>query len=219
MKLFHRIHIQIRSGIEELLNRVEDHEAMALAAIEQCQRHHAQARMKRAHLQTTLRQQQERVIQLRHDEARWKTRAATLAGQDRPKALLCVERMKQAQQQAAALESELKGLEQALLPMNQAIHTLELRIAELKRRKAQLAVREHCQVATDWSPQPGEESTKLMEVFDRWEVRLASRDGIFAEGESADTLEHEFLKNENQDILESELDRLIAEQNEKGAQA
>jgi len=219
MNLFKKIHIQIRSGIEELLNSVENHEAVTEAAIREYQEYYAKARVKLDRIKAREVGLREKAEKARKDEGLWKGRATSIAGQDRTKALACMKRAKDAEAQAQILETDLENMRQTVSEVEQTVDAMRCRIEEIKRKRDQLSVRDYRTRTLVAASNNGREDPELGAIFERWEERILTREVISErEQTSGDTLARELDQKENEAALEAELDALIAcDREEKGS--
>ncbi len=218
MNLFKKIHIQIRSGIEELLNSVENHEAVTEAAIREYQEYYAKARVKLDRIKAREVGLREKAEKARKDEGLWKGRATSIAGQDRTKALACMKRAKDAEAQAQILETDLENMRQTVSEVEQTVDAMRCRIEEIKRKRDQLSVRDYRTRTLSAASSSGREDPELGAIFERWEERILTREVISErEQTSGDNLARELDQKENEAALEAELDALIASGGEEKA--
>ncbi|WP_309397184.1 PspA/IM30 family protein [Cerasicoccus maritimus] len=209
-KWFKRYRICLSSRIENVLDQVENHEAVVAAAVKEAREHAARAKVKlnRVHRDgETLRQRAE---QLATEAVRWEERATSCVETDRERARECLRRRTAAKEEQARLEREAAEHGRLEKQLTSDLRRVEERVRELQRRQHTLAAREQRAEAAVLTA-PGEVALldDIEDVFERWEGKLAESE-IRADLD-VDTFRDGFVETESNAELDAELDALIAE--------
>lgn len=206
-----RIITSVSAQFDDLVSKVENHEAVAESAIRE-------ARQQTAKIQTQLNVISRRYTELesRHQTLQqkietWKQRAIVSGNEtgDREKALRCVQAMKNAQAESEQVLGQIKETSALRAELQMHLQESEQHIVSLQSRKESLVARSAKNNVKKFADSAGQESD-LNSVFDRWEQNLAA-DEYFSSPNycSEDYLDHEFIKEETQDELEGALDELL----------
>lgn len=215
MNVFKRVKIQIRSNIEELLNSIENHEAVTEAAIQEYQQHYAKAKVKYERMLATERTTQSQLEKTEKDVDQWKARATRLGNENRERAIECLKRMKAAEQHAENLRNELGNLQSSVLEVKSSLEEMRSRIEEVKRKRDQLIVRDSSSRTLSTVKQSVAKEPSCTDVFQRWEEKVVMREvSDDLEFEKTDHFERELAKAEQNEALSLELDELLAESKE-----
>jgi phage shock protein A len=209
MKLLARWKTTIVSSFEHVLNQVENHDATIATAIQEGREAAAGARVKLNRIRRDGERMRSRISERNESAQTWASRAVQVHGSDPGKALECVRRRNLARTEAQHLEAELTSHREIEQQLQRDLVEIETRIAELGRRRNAYSAREFrakalgaaqaCSVAT--------QAESVEEVFDRWEMKLASTEPLGAA--TIDPLESTFAAAEKRAALEAELDELL----------
>jgi len=196
MKMFYRWKTTFVSSFEHVLNHLENHDAVIATAIREAREAGAGARVKLNRIRRDGDRMRNRIAELNAGAETWASRAVQVHGNDPGKALECVRRRNLARTEAQNLEAELAAHREIEQQLQRDLQEIERRIAELGRRRNAYSAREFrakalgageaCSVVT--------QTESIEEVFDRWEIKLASTEPVAAA--RMDTLESEFVADE-----------------------
>ncbi len=213
MNSIKRLCITMNAHINSMIDQVENHEAVAEAALADIREALGNAKYQLGRLQNEQKQMESREQALRALEIKWKDRAvqaSTLTGtQNHERAIECVRRLKNTQSELTALGNaitEHRNLEKVLV---HDVHGIEEKFNDLKRRRSMLAAREsRAEVLQSISKH--ESQISAGSAFERWE-RSILRSEVNSEKafEPQDHLNSEFNKEEEQIELEVMLSELI----------
>jgi len=208
--VFRRWTIGVASGVDRMVGKIENQEALVSAAIRDLQRSAARAKVQLGRVRQDGMNLRHALADEEEAEQQWRDRAGKTADVDEGRALECLRRAKQAHRKADGLRRRLDvhaGTEEQL---RRDMRTVETRLVELKEKRNLMRTRQSraealCAVHDVNAPVGAE----IEEIFDRWECHVTE-----AELESGchlepnDSLEEEFLTQEEETELRIELQEL-----------
>lgn len=216
VNMLHRWKTSIISGFEHVVSRVENHEAIVAAALREARESAAGARVKLNRLKRDGVRMQDRLVELRSAEEAWTGRCLKSRSFDENKALECLRRRKGIQLEIRQLENELARHQELDVRLTRDLAMIEERVRELTCRKNAFSARAFRARALELtSPGLSHSISDVEDVFDRWEIRLAETEPL-AGALPLDSLESEFVAEEEKAALRAELDAL-QEEHEAGA--
>ncbi|MBD5778146.1 PspA/IM30 family protein [Pelagicoccus sp. NFK12] len=197
----------IVSGFDSVISKVENHESLVASSIQELQTAAAHATVKLGRLKQEIRRMKDKRCQLEQSRERWKERALALRESDKAKAIECLRRGKSVESEIAQLEKEIPSHNQLADSIEADLRKLQNKIDELKLRKRAFSTRasraKAMKICQDYSATSGEQ---LEDTFERWELKLAESE--IASSACTDSLEDEFLREEEFAALEEELEQL-----------
>ncbi len=207
MSIIKRWTTSIAWSFDQLMNHVENHEALVSGAIREMQEFGAKARVQLKRVQRDSRTMQQRVKELEEVQALWAERALRVMNSDNEKALDCLRRRRRAAAECAALKEQLREHLQVEEQLVADLAVIKERIEELKRKKNELCAREYRTQAA----QAGQLTDlglvrEIDEIFNRWEMKVGVCESFV---EPPDTLEDSFVAEEERQMLEAELVALV----------
>lgn len=201
MSLLKRISVSFRSQLDSAVSRIENHDAIIDAALQESRDAIARLKLQQSRINRKLQAIDSQTESRRNDEQSWVRRAKTLAERDEAQAIACLERrdrcseeIEQLKQQhdhysemAFRLSKDLSKLEQKLILDEQRLQSFRGRDLTAK---AEHTIRDViCSDATD-----------LDQTFDRWELAITRKEmqqqGVDSTMESADSFEQRFQREE-----------------------
>lgn len=202
----------VLSGIDALVAKFENHDALVTEALRELQgaAARAQVQLKRVYedgeaLRRRLASEREAVIQ-------WRDRA-TRSRDDDQRAVECLRRSKQAERVAEEVEKRLEAHANTEKQLAKDVDTLQERIDRLKEQRNLMRTRQsRAQVVGSTGGGGFQLDAEIGEIFDRWETRVA--EGEFAGGWTLgieDRFEDEFRSEEENAALLTELEELRKE--------
>ncbi|MEM9158629.1 MAG: PspA/IM30 family protein [Verrucomicrobiota bacterium] len=207
MKKIKRWTASIVTSFDNVIKQVENHEAVVTSSIKELQEAAARAKVKLGRLKRDLDHMESKVSQLKSDSSLWQDRAVKLKDSDKAKAIECLRRRKRIDEEIKRLETEIPKHSSLMSRFESDVSKLETRIEELKRKKRTFSCRESRAKALSVAhSDPLEADEDLEDIFERWEIKLTEAE--IGSSLPADTLEDEFLKKEEEEALEAELDSL-----------
>ena len=204
-------------GIEDLVSKLENHEAVADSMLDDLKAGIAQIRVQQAQIESAAKRTTQQKEKVQGDANRWQERALQLAQTDEEKALQCIQRLEHSQEQIAALEQQLAAYDTTSAELSERIIELESNLTTLNLKRATLSAREvrakSGKIAN--SSLPGTMSGKgAAQVFDRWEAAVITDEydtQIDLVAHHGDTFEREFVAAENKQALKDKLAALKAQ--------
>ncbi|MBT3379926.1 MAG: hypothetical protein HN742_03170 [Lentisphaerae bacterium] len=210
--VFRRWTVGMASGVDRMVGKIENQEALVGSAIRSLQRSAARAKVQLARVRQD-------GIRLRHEladaedaEAQWRDRAGRTASEDEARALECLRRAKQAHRKGSEFRRRLDvhaGTEEQL---RKDMRAVENRLAELKEKRNLMRTRQSraealCTVHDVSAPMGAE----IEEIFDRWECHVTEAEiESGCQVDEADSFGDEFLTQEEEEGLRLELQEIRA---------
>jgi phage shock protein A len=208
MRVFHRLKQTLSVSIESLLDQVENQEAVVVATIREVEQGASRVRVHRKGCERRIQLLEQRLEEYGKEASLWRDRALRLKG-DRDKAVECVRRMRAIEGEKTEAVAQLEKQKQLLETIREDERIIDDKLAELKRRRAQLSSR---QARTD--AQAGVETLGDIDgVFDRWEARIEEREVVTeVRSRATDGFARTLTQEEEAAALNADLDRLLAEE-------
>lgn len=208
MRAIRRWATSIAASFDYVITQVENHEAIVTSAIKDMQQAGNKARAQLARVKRDGENMRKRIADLRELERVWKERALRVHESDEAKALECLRRRKQVSRELEALETQEQEHSRLANQLNSDLKIIDERIAELKRKKNALTARQYRAEAM----RIGQIDdlglvAEIDDIFDRWELKIDEATGF---QESMDDLETDFISEEEEIELRSELSELVA---------
>lgn len=216
MRLFNRISATVLSSVDNVISKVENHEAMVDAMITDIQKNAAKARVQLKRVQKDRESSQKQATELEVAAERWQTRAVDAAKTDEQCALECLQRRKQCTSRLETLHETLtdqKNQEKKLIANQKRI---EERLQEVKQQRNLMRSRESVSDAMRVLKSiEGDGCGQLDDAFDRWEISMSTseiegEENISGDLYNGDSLSQEYQSQEEQDALRAELDELMS---------
>ncbi len=198
------------ANFDSFVNKVENHEAVADAMIEDVRAAAAKLNMQKARNVQQLHQLNQKRQKQTDDVERWKQRAMAIAETDETRALECVKRFKQQEKLLAVLDAQINEHESLDIQLQQRLASVEERISGLQFKRTALSSRTAKTKAVTTSE--GAITADIDSLFDRWEESVVKDE--YLEGgiiEPVDTLDKSFSDVEEMDDLKATLADLNAQ--------
>lgn len=203
MKTIKRLAVSIQAHTEELVGRIENHEAVADSMIREMERSRARARIHFTRVQADRARLDKKLSDLKNRESQWVDRAGRVHTMDDKRALECARRVKTTREEIARTEEDRDQVWKTEEKLSADIECLERKLAEIKQRKNSLACRQECADAVSAMEKTG--GTALYdasEAFSRWESRIMEKEILSDRGvEAPDSLDKEFTNEEEEEEL------------------
>ncbi len=213
MNSLKRIFVSIKGQIDHVADEFENHEALAGVAIEELQ---AMASKTRLHLHrvSTMSAQYQQQLSDQHEQMRlWSERALKAKAQDEQKALQCVKRLRQTQQQIKVLEQQYQNSSAQEEKIRTDLTLIQEQLLSLKNKKEILSARQNrASLQGILGNSQGNPLQDVQNVFQRWEGSVVSSE--FSTPESAIDIDH-FAKPFEQEEDELELKMMLDELTEQ----
>jgi len=214
MSLIKRLVTTVHSSVDRTLASMENHEAVVDAALRDSREAVSRAKVRLARLEKDGRQQSYRITELTSEVDLWNERARSVAENDRPKALACIRRRKQCEQDlknAKAQAVEHRRIEQRV---RDSISESTNRVQALQSQRNQMRSREAAaQAGRIVHSLDGRLGNDVEEAIERWEVTVGEAellsDTLLPVDIKCDDLTNEFASLEENQLLEDELEALL----------
>lgn len=212
-----RLFTTISASIDDLISKVENHEAAASCTIDEVRR---AAGKIRAQLNTVNGQYEH--LQNERDRLgtvsdQWRARALACRDTDEERALGCLQALNACESRAKDTEQQMHSTCSLRTELQQQLGMVERQLHELHNKRASLQARSARSRAAARSAC----ATSPAELFERWEEAvLAQEYEHLPVAPVRNDLEQEFLAEETQQLLRTQLHALTAdgEANARGAQ-
>ena len=207
-----RLRASISAGIEEVVGKLENHEAVADCLLQDLRSDTAQIRVQQNRVDSQAERTAEQLREAEADEARWNQRALALAESDEPKALQCLERAQHSHKLAETLSQQLHAHQTTIDELGATIVEMESKLADLTLKRATLSSRE-LRAGSSRTAAGCQNVDTANQLFDRWEASVMTDEYV---GELritgghvvTDVLDREFSAVENQTLLKEKLQAL-----------
>lgn len=215
MHLFKRITTTINSSVEDVVSRLENHDAIVEASIRECRQAAARTRVRLARVKRDGEQLRNMRVKTARDIALWTDRAAGSVDSDENKALQCVKRKQQSETALRNLDASIQQHQQAERKLQDSLTHIEKRILEISQQRNTMRSRQSAAEAVRIINRlEGDSDSSVEETFERWESSLLESEIARDYETRYDSLESEYLEQEELDDLKEELQKLV--QNREG---
>lgn len=207
MSFIKRVTATVSASFENVVGQIENHHALVQQAIKEMKQSGIKARNQLSRVRRDTERLKQKEEELTLSIARWQTRAKEVAGDDRTKALECLKRKKQAEENTKIVQQSLKAQIKLESSLTKDLATINNRLDELTRKKNLLLVKENSAKTLELGKLSDVSLLQEVdEIFERWELRIGDYEGY--QGEQ-DSFENEFVEIECDAELNKELDDLL----------
>ena len=215
MGLFKRITATFGASVENVVARVEDHDAIIRSAIDDSRRAAAKARAQLTRVRRDGERLRDQHQKDKDDIARWAGRALDVADTDEARALACIKRKQSAETRLAQLDTQLAEHQQLEQRLGARISELESRVGEISRQRNAMRSRQSAAEAERIVRRiEGDGALSTEETFERWEATLLETEMTEPSLTDVDPLEMEFVEQEEAEALRQSLSDLQAQSRE-----
>jgi phage shock protein A len=219
MSIFKRLSATLVSGIDKVVGEIENHDAVIQASLDEMRKKVAEAKVRlgqvrreEAHLQQQIQEQQSNI-------QRWRQRAiesAKGATHDEAKALECLQRSRRCQQQIEKLEQARARYLESADKLARDIESSEQRLLDMKQKHTLMRARQSTSSALNATADTDSAAIRLLDdSFERWEINISQTETVLDMHDKVDSLEREFITQEQQQALRNELAALLDEGEKK----
>lgn len=219
MNSIKRLFVSIKGQIDHVADEFENHEALAGVAIKDLQEmtkktklHLFRVSKMTEHYQKQLQEQQEQA-------ALWSERAIKSKQDDEQKALQCVKRLRQAQQQISLFEQQYRQSKAQEEKINTDLNKIQDQLHIIKNKKEILAARQNRSNAQGIFQDSSSPLQEVDNLFERWEGSVVSSESDqpnLSEFSDTDSFANTFEMDEDKLELSMMLDELIAADSQEG---
>jgi phage shock protein A len=205
-----RLSATLFSQVDRAVSEIENHDAIIEAAIRDHQRALAKAKVRFNRLKADGGQLHRRLDELKSAEAQWTERAKDQARKDEQTALKCLQRRRECQTQIERIEASLDDHQQAEQRLSREIGAMESRVKEINAQRNLMRTRQSTADAMRiFKSLEGCCDSDMDSTFEKWEVKVMEAELASGEIGDVDSLEQQFLAEEETSGLKAELDALL----------
>lgn len=208
-----RLVASISASFDDLVSKIENHEAVAEVTIQEIRAAAAKIRtqLNITHQRIEYLQNQEQ--SLNNDCRRWQERAVQCSQSDKERALRCIQALEQTELQKTATAQQIRENLRLQKELQQHLETVERRLGELQLKRDSLSARTARNKVTRHIEKtlPGSDPDT---VFARWEESVLTDEyssSPIAETSAEFELDAEFRQQENHSHLEARLAQLVGQ--------
>ncbi len=214
MSLIKRFVATVHCGLDRTLAGIENHEAVVDAALAESREAVARARVRLARLEKDGSEQRNRVAELGSQIELWNERARSVAGDDREKALSCIQRRRQCEQELHSAKAQMQEHEKMIRRVRDSITESTQKVQSLQSQRNQMRSREAAAHAGQIVHRlDGRVGADVEAAIERWEVSVGQAELLtehYPLAGNTDDFEQSFITDEENLLLESELDSLLS---------
>ncbi|VAX10375.1 hypothetical protein MNBD_GAMMA26-156 [hydrothermal vent metagenome] len=216
MSIFKRLSATLVSHIDHVVGEVENHDAVIQASLHEMRKRVAEANIRLNRVRAEEAQIEKRKQQRESDALRWRQRAIDSAKEDEEKALECLRRSRNCQQQAEKYNQALQQYQESANTLARDVEASEARLMEMKQKLTLMRARHSAASATNATSNDESDANHLLEeTFDRWEVNISHSEMAVDNLAPVDAIELEFIDQEESQTLRVDLAELLAQAEEK----
>ncbi|MDH3997357.1 MAG: PspA/IM30 family protein [Desulfuromonadales bacterium] len=209
MNIIKRWTAGVTSRVDWMVSQVENQEALVNSALRDARQSAARAKVQLGRVQQDGQRLRQRLQQEEQAVTTWRERAVQTSKQDENKALECLRRSKRAEQLAAQLQQRLSDHEQVEKQLGKDVRDMEEQLQGLTEKRNLMRTRQsRAEAVKSIQGSADAVSTDLDDIFERWETRVTEKEISGACSVNIDTLEDEFVSQEEDDALRDELKKL-----------
>lgn len=218
MSLFSRFVTTMHAGVERTVSNMENHEAVVNAALKDSREALMRAKVRFAKLEKEGCKQRDRLTELTSEIELWSERARNSAETDRPKALACLQRKKQREQELQRVREQITEHELIVKKVRGNIEESTNRVEALQTQRNHMRSREAAaQAGAIVNTLDERMGADVESAIERWEIKVGQseimNDTYAADlpltDLLADPLADDFNAAEENQMLEAELDELL----------
>ena len=215
MGLFKRISATFTASVDDLVTKVENHDAIIESSIRDCRKAAANTRVRLAKVKRDGERLSRQQTETKTEVEQWERRAVECAGNDEEKALQCLKRKNQAEARLTKLCESLTRHAAVETKVQRQLDHIESRINEISQQRNTMRSRQSAADAMRVINRlEGDPNVGIEDTFDRWESALLETEFHEDLDLNHDTLETEFIEQEEMEALRQQLEDLTNESKE-----
>jgi phage shock protein A len=210
MNSIKRLFVSIKSQVDQVADEFENHEALAGAAIQDLQAIGSKTRL-HLHKVSKLSAQYQKQLEQQQELAKlWSERAIKAREEDEQKALQCVKRLRQTQQQITLLEQQHMESTAQESKIRNDLNSISEQLQVLQNKKEILAARQNrASIQESLNDRRGNPVQEVNNIFERWEGTVVSSEFEVPDHDiDTDNFANEFEQEEDELTLKMMLDEL-----------
>jgi phage shock protein A len=215
MSLLKRLSISIRSQLDSAVGRIENHDAIIDAALQESRDAIAHIKLQQSRMNRKLESIDSQLESLHTDERRWVQRAKSLAKDDEDQAIACLERRDRCLEQIEQLRQQREQCDEMIFRLSKNLSKLEQKLISDEQRLQAFRGRDLTAKAEHAIEDVigSSDSINLEQTFDRWELAITRNemqqqavDPLMA---GSDRFEERFQREERAATHKAELKALM----------
>jgi phage shock protein A len=205
-----RFFVSVIAKVDQSLGALENHDAVAKAAIDEIKVAKAQALVRVKKLREDSKKLAQQIESNRTNIELWQQRALSSAENNHEQALECLKRKRQCQKLVERLTEQYQEHSKITKQIELDIQTIELKVQDLEQKRNLMRTREsRASALSGGAEYTSSLAADLDQVFDAWEEKLAIHETHIPSSSTAlDSLEEQFCSQEELNSLELELSNL-----------
>jgi phage shock protein A len=216
MSLIRRISTSITSTVDRAVSKVENHDAIINAALRDTQQAAARSRVRLERVRKDGYGLRTRRGNLELAVTRWTERAKSIGSSDEAKALECLRRRKECEAQLRNLALSIDKHDELEARIVDQVKKIEARIGEVSQQRNMMRSRQSvAEALRTINDIEGVSYGEIEDTFDRWEINLGEAEIQMGIGSSIDSLDTEFIAEEERVELKAELAELLQTDEER----
>ena len=203
-----RLAASISACFDDLITKVENHEAVAQVAISDVRKAAAKIRAEKIKVEQSETRLNVRLNEQQQAKKLWHQRARACVSSDEQKAMQCLQQAKKIESQIGHTQEQLASMNTLSENLSDSLQAVESKLAELNSKRAMLVSRQtRAEVHAKTQKAVGE--INVNDIFDRWELNILQAEYedesiAFTDSESQiqfNSLAREFSQQEEQEAL------------------
>ncbi len=215
MNIIKRWTAGVSSRVDWMVSQVENQEALVNSALREARQSAARAKVQLGRVQQDGNQLRQRLQNEEQSVTTWRDRAIQTKESDENKALECLRRSKRSEQLAGQLKQRLTEHVQVEQQLAKDVRTMEEQLQALAEKRNLMRTRQsRAEAVKTIQGNADRVSTDLDDIFERWETRVTEKEFAGACSIQFDTLEQDFVSQEEENALRDELKSLTGDPQE-----
>ena len=216
MSLIRRITTSITSSVDRAVSKVENHDAIIDAALRETRQAAARSRVRLERVRRDGDGLRNRHRELQTAVGRWTERARSIGAEDEAKALECLRRKRECEQQVRSLDDSIAKHDELETRIAEQVKKIESRIGEVSQQRNVMRSRQSvAEAMRTINNIEGVSYGDIEDTFDRWEINLGETEILMGANSPIDPLDSAFLAEEDAAELRAELHVLLHENEER----
>ena len=211
MRPVSRIMATITAQFDQLVNQIENHEAVAEASLRQLRQDISGARVQYKMMQKDIESLVSQQQRLEKDLSTWQARAVQDSETDKEKALHCMRKIKLVEKDLEQLAERQSQLEEAADKLQSQLTRVESQYKDLSAKLQAFRGRDKAAAMATSAMEQADYTDSIDDVFNRWDRKILYKEVStdFDSDQIVDEIEQEFKTEEELKDLEMSLRQLV----------
>jgi len=212
MSMFKRITATLTSSIDQVVSEIENHDAVIQATVNDMQKKIVEAKIRLRNARNQAETIKQQVQEQNKQTDLWRKRAVECAERDEEKALQCMSRARDCLKSKEKLNQMLQQYITTVDKLDHDLRTSEQKLSEMKQKQILMRARQSTSQAVNaGSLDHLNVDDDLQASFDRWEMDISRAEMNIESMTNPDSIEEEFIHQEQRQALKESLNELLAE--------